>query len=160
PFLQGMSRATRGLARIAISSGDYRTAENRFRESLVHAHSIRDRDSAFLANLGLADVARLMGQIDRAREFLNDADRVAHDLDRHLLIELGSSRILMEEEELAEAKKKLDRVYLQTEAKPDLDRIRRLAALYAGQLILLYSPTRTPPGKDQLIEISSRLGAA
>src|SRR5262249_15040864 len=29
----GMARATRGLARIAIASGDYRTAENRFREA-------------------------------------------------------------------------------------------------------------------------------
>jgi hypothetical protein len=156
----GMSRATRGLARVAISSGDYRSAESRFRESLVHAHSTRDAESAFLANLGLSDVARMMGHPQRARELLEDAARFAPLAERHLHLDMAMARILMEEAELAEAKKKLDHVYVQTEGRPELEHVRRLAALYGGQLLLLYPPSRPPPPTDQLGEAFDRLAEA
>jgi serine/threonine protein kinase/predicted ATPase len=155
----GMARATRGLARIAISSGDYRSAENRFRESLVHAQSVRDSESAFLASLGLADVARLMGEASRARALLADAHPFAHDVERWSLIDLLRARILTEEEELAEAKKKIEGVHKLAISRPELGRLARLSSLQLAQLVLAFPPSR-PLQRDQLIEIADRAEAS
>jgi eukaryotic-like serine/threonine-protein kinase len=150
---KGMARATRGLARIAIASGDYRTAENRFREALVHAHTTRDREAQFGANLGLAEVARLMGLEDKARELLEDALRVTADEQRYLMVELMRARLLEGELEVAEAMRKLDRLYAISEGRPELARVRRLAALYHAQLAIV----RSPFSKEEVGSIKARL---
>jgi tetratricopeptide (TPR) repeat protein len=77
-----LARLTAGLARIAMSSGDYRTAEGRFRGALVHARAAHDIDIAAEALVGLGDVARRSGEAARAVRYFDAAERVIVDPSR------------------------------------------------------------------------------
>jgi hypothetical protein len=67
--------------------------------------------------------------------------------------------LLQEELELAEARKKLERVHASCEGKAELERVKRLALLYLGQLAVLRFE-RSPFTKDQLASLESRLAVA
>jgi hypothetical protein len=87
-FRRGLVKSTRGLARIALSSGDYRSAEARFRESLGHARGGLDLGGMCRAMVGLAEVSRRLAD-PRAEEFVLASERLAaepSDLYRALLV--------------------------------------------------------------------------
>ncbi len=147
----GLARVALGLARIAVASGDYRTAENRFRGSLVHAVSMRDHDLTFTTNVGLADVARLVGDVARAREYLQDAKRVAFDRERRLLLRVHEARLLAEELRHEEAFERLDGIYDLAEDVRQLGSVRRLSSLVRGQML------RSRAGSGEVRATSRRL---
>ena len=99
--------AARGLARIAIASGDYRSAENRFRGALVFGRTQRDQRAIFLAELGLAEVARLIGEPIRAREYLEEAERAAASSEERLEVEVHRAQLLIEERRFEDASHRL-----------------------------------------------------
>ncbi|MCA9555099.1 MAG: protein kinase, partial [Myxococcales bacterium] len=84
-----LAQCSRGLARIAASSGDYRNAENRFRTALVTSRAVRDYAGIFKAELGLADVQRFLGDLEAARGFLEEALRVAFDRRQRLSVRVA-----------------------------------------------------------------------
>jgi hypothetical protein len=129
----GLVRTTRGLARIAVCSGDYRTAENRFKESLGFAESLADREALFSATLGLAEVAILTGDVETARARIAEASKWVEHTDRHLCAEIRRGCLLAEEMHGAQAVELLEKVLAATEGKNALGPIAWLAALHLGR---------------------------
>jgi hypothetical protein len=151
----GLARTGRGLARIALSSGDYGMAENRFRGSLVHARSLRAHEGIFLANLGLAEVARLVGEPSRAQEFLGESRRVAHAFEAQLLVRLHQSWLLLEEQRWDDAYAKIERLLDSIENEARLGGPRRL-----GALLLALTLRRRPSADKDLRADRDRLNRA
>jgi serine/threonine protein kinase len=106
-FRRGLSRSTSGLARIALCSGDYRNAEARWRESLVHARATSDLSGISHALLGLAEVSRRIGQYERASEFIVGAERTAAESVQGLLTRIARGLLLAESGELPRAEETL-----------------------------------------------------
>lgn len=136
----GRAQTTGGLARIAVASGDYRTAENRFREALVHAQAARDGGGALSASVGLAEVARLSGHLAKASELLDDARRSASTLEHHLWIEVERARIAAEDSRGDEAEQRFDRAVDAAKGRRELESARNRLVLARAQLTL------SPPG--------------
>jgi serine/threonine protein kinase/predicted ATPase len=130
----GLTKTARGLAAIALSSGDYRTAENRYRESLKHAHTIRDHDALFLANLGLAEVFRLTGDPEKARGHLDEVERVAFEPRERTVVEIHRGRLMAEEGNPGAAAERLWRLIEVAHERRDLSAPYQHAALFYVQL--------------------------
>ncbi|MFO0727271.1 MAG: protein kinase [Myxococcota bacterium] len=77
-----LARATAGLARIALGSGDYRTAESRFRTALAHARAAFSVDGLVEALLGLGTIAQRKGSHQRGLAFFEAAERLVPDAPR------------------------------------------------------------------------------
>lgn len=158
---ESLARASRGLARIAASSGDYRNAENRFRSALVASRAVRDYPGIFLAEGGLAEVWRAMGDLSAARGFIEDASRVAYDPTQRLMLRVLQVRLLLEEERYDDAHARFCRLWDAAGEAP-FGAVRRRAALGLGQSF------RRRPAQDagvsarraELDEGSARLRAA
>ncbi|MCK6552882.1 hypothetical protein L6R52_44070, partial [Myxococcota bacterium] len=156
----GLARTTRGLARIALASGDYRTAENRFREALVHARTTKDDGGAFSANLGLAMVARLVGQPARADEHLDDAARAASSTERHLRVSGERARVADEDGRTEQALTLIDTALGAARGRPELSAVRRLLVLERAQLVLA-APLGLPEAwAGRLAQLRAELGEA
>lgn len=132
---EGVGRVSLGLARIAIGSGDYRSAENRLRGALVHASTLRNHGMLFRTNVGLAEVSRLLGDPARAREYLSEAKRVGFDRERKLLLRIHEARLLTEEHRHEDAYERLETIYALAEDVRSLGTVRRMSALMRGQML-------------------------
>ncbi|MBI4817572.1 MAG: protein kinase [Deltaproteobacteria bacterium] len=97
-------RSAAALARIALSSTDYRTAESRFREALVAGRAKHDVDLTRGALVGLAEVARRCGRPDRANDYLLGAERLVRVPIDELMIRIRRGLLLAENEELDRAR--------------------------------------------------------
>jgi len=91
-----LARTMAGLARIALASGDYRTAESRFRSALAYARAAFSVDALASALLGLGTLAQRQGAHQRALSFFEGAERLVPDAD--LAGELWARRALLEAE--------------------------------------------------------------
>jgi serine/threonine protein kinase/tetratricopeptide (TPR) repeat protein len=131
----GLIKTTRGLATIALSSGDYRTAENRFKESLKHAHTVRDHDAVFRAHVSLAEVATRSGDPARARDHIVEAERVAFEPQDQMLIQIHRARLLAEEGNPGSSYERLVAAIEMCEARSDLSAPYRRAVLAVAQII-------------------------
>lgn len=127
-----LARTSRGLARIAVSSGDYPNAENRFRSALVSSRAVRDYPGIFLADLGLAEVWHAMGNSGEASAFLEEAQRTAFDRAQKLMVRAMQIALLFEEERFDDAYASFDRLYGAAEGGRKAS-VRRRAALGMGQ---------------------------
>jgi hypothetical protein len=130
----GLTKTARGLAAIALSSGDYRTAENRYRESLKHAHTIRDHEAIFRANLGLAEVFRLTGDPDKTRAHLSEVERVAFEPRERTIVEIHRARSMAEEGNPGAAAERLWHLLEVAHERRDLSSPYQHAALFYAQL--------------------------
>ncbi len=130
----GLTKTARGLAAIAVSSGDYRTGENRYRESLKHAHTIRDHDAIFRAHLGLAEVSRLTGDCDRTRDHLDEVERVAFEPGERAIVEIHRARLLAEEGNPGASAQRLWHLIEVAHERQDLSSPYQQAALFYVQL--------------------------
>ena len=156
-----LAQSSRGLARIAVSSGDYSNAENRFRSALVASRAVRDYAGIFKAELGLAEVQRCMGDQEAAQGFLDDALRVAFDLGQKLTVRVAQVALLFEEERFDDAHARLERIYGAAE-QAGLGAVRRRAALGQGQTFRR-RPSMDEPLRDRraaLADASQRLRQA
>jgi serine/threonine protein kinase/tetratricopeptide (TPR) repeat protein len=127
-----LAESSRGLARVAVASGDYKNAENRFRSALVASRTVRDYGGLFTAELGLAEVHRAMGDQEAARSFLDEALRVAFDRGQRLTVRVAQVALLLEDERFDDAHARLDRLHVAAE-QAGLRAVRRRAALVQGQ---------------------------
>lgn len=127
-----LARSSRGLARIAASSGDYRNAESRFRSALVASRTARDHHGLMLAEAGLAEVWRAMGEPEKAKAFIEEAARVAFDPAQELGLRALQVGLLLEEERYDDAFARFDRLWDAAQG-PRFSAVRRRAALGQAQ---------------------------
>jgi serine/threonine protein kinase/tetratricopeptide (TPR) repeat protein len=159
--LPGLVRTTRGLARIAIYSGDYRTAENRFKESLVHAQTLGDRDAIFCATMGLCEVALLVGDEAGAAARIDEAAVYTEHLDRHLLCETRKACLYFETGRAKEAIEVLERALAAAEQKSSLLPVAWTAALHLGRVAAsVEDAPRDTVKKHLFLALAAASGAA
>lgn len=103
-----LARVEAGMARIALASGDYGTAENRFRATLVHSRAVHDAGGLFEALLGLGVVARRTGDAERALRFFDGAERLATDRGRALALWAQRALAVAENGDVEGARSQLD----------------------------------------------------
>jgi tetratricopeptide (TPR) repeat protein len=127
-----LARSSRGLARIAVASGDYKNAENRFRSALVSSRAARDYMGTFLAHTGLADVGRTIGDIEGATAHLEDALLVGFDQEQRLTVRVRQVALLDAQERHDEAQAQFLSLLPNTAGR-GLAAVRRKAILGLGQ---------------------------
>lgn len=159
--LPGQVRTTRGLARIAVVSGDYRTAENRFKESLVHAQALGDREAMFSALMGLCEVALVVGDAVAAGSYIDQAARYSEHLDRHLLCETRRANLYLETGRSKEAIEVLQRALTTAEQKSSLSTVSWIVALHLGRATIAAEEPVTEALKRQVFgALAAASGAA
>lgn len=103
-----LARVEAGMARIALASGDYGTAENRFRATLVHSRAVHDARGLFEALLGLGVVARRAGDTERALRCFDGAERLATERAHAQILWAQRALAVAERGGLEEARAQLD----------------------------------------------------
>ncbi|MBI2374070.1 MAG: protein kinase [Deltaproteobacteria bacterium] len=136
------ARAALCLARIALSSADYRSAEARYREALVVARSSHDASATRRALVGLAEVARRVGQIARAHDYLAGAERLARTLADDLSLRVQRGQLSAEDGDLDRARWIFDDV---DRAAARYPAVRRFAALSWAQSAVGFGAEELPP---------------
>ncbi len=152
-----LARVEAGMARIALASGDYGTAENRFRATLVHSRAVHDASSLFEALLGLGVVSRRTGDPERALRFFDGAERLATDRARGLALWAQRALAVAENGDVDEARAQLDALSAEAwSSAPGAPAI--LPTLAWGSLITGFGDTWAPsrPAAQALVERLSR----
>ncbi len=131
----GLARASLGLGNLALASADYTDAERRFRESLLHARAGHDAQRTFGAMLGLAQVARLIGDLDNAHRYIDGAARLALIPQQSLTLELDRALLRAAAGERDAALAALRAVAVQARPPRGYSWIWRRATLASAQLV-------------------------
>ena len=140
----GLARCAHGLAQIARSSGDYSNAERRYREALIQARAGHDAIGVFDTLLGLADVARVVGDSDRAREFLEGAKRLVVLPEQHFAVRLQRALMVAEGGNVPKASRILREVATRARPPNGPAALWRRAALHSAQIIVGFGPDASP----------------
>ena len=152
-WADGLARATAGLARSALTSAEYTTAENRFRAVLVHARSRHRADALVEAHWGLVEVSRQLGDLRRARVFAAEMERADLSADRPARARLIRGLLAAESGRWAEAQTHLERAVDDALGPDERLWIRSLVAL--AHLFRL--PNDLTPGLSRSRQRTGRL---
>ncbi len=131
-----MVRVALGLGRIAVGSGDHATAERRLREAMAHARAAHDADGLFLAYLGLAEVARLMGDAERTEELLESAQSLAVRPEQERAVQLQRALGDAEAGQVARAQRALREVVARSRPPAGSVELWREGVLRAAQIVV------------------------
>ena len=152
-----LARATAGLARAALMTADYASAESRYRSALADARTRHHADQTIEALWGLVDACRQMGDLRRARAFAGELERNDFGPGRLVRARLLRGYLAAEGARWSEAQTLLEHALAQSQPGEPLEH-RALVA----QVQLLRLPHESTPGldrdRDRLVQLQTQAG--